>query len=121
MINLRKIKAGSRLFHRGETGQAQVELALTIVFVLFTIFGIIELIMMIYTYTVLADSAKEGVRYAIVHGCDVPASSCSGTCATACTDTTGANVTLQVKDWAKLSFHDTSAMTVNVTYPDPTS
>ena len=32
------------------------------------IIGSLEMIVLIYTYNVLADSAKEGVRYAVVHG-----------------------------------------------------
>src|SRR5207244_1435055 len=51
-----------------ERGQAQVEFALTIVFLMLLFVGFIELVMMIYAYNVLADSAKEGVRYAVVHG-----------------------------------------------------
>src|SRR5207244_12830879 len=51
-----------------ETGQAQVEFALTIVFLMLLVVGFIELVMMIYAYNVLADAAKEGVRYAVVHG-----------------------------------------------------
>jgi Flp pilus assembly protein TadG len=123
---LRNMKSGSRFLRRSEKGQAQVEFALTILFVLLLLFGIIELIMMIYTYTVLANSAKEGVRYAIVHGCDLDSGNCSGTCVFTtsppnCTDATGANVQAWVVNYAKASLHDTSAMTINVTYPDSSS
>jgi Flp pilus assembly protein TadG len=121
MITRRNFKGGRRLFRKNERGQAQVEFALTILFLLLLIFGIIELIILIYTYTVLANSAKEGVRYAIVHGCDLGASTCSGTCGTACTDTAGDNVVTQVKNWARFSLHDTTPMAVTVTYPDSTS
>src|SRR5579862_9985639 len=75
MSVLRRIKSRSRLLHKGENGQAQVEFALTILFVLFLVFGIFELIMLVYAYTVVADSAKEGVRYAVVHGVDSSAPS----------------------------------------------
>ncbi len=57
-----------RSARRGEAGQAAVEFALTIVFLMLLIVGFVELIMMLHTYNVIADSAKEGVRYAIVHG-----------------------------------------------------
>lgn len=106
-----------------DRGQSSVEFLLTILFLILFIVGILEVILMVYTYDVLADAAKEGVRYAIVHGCDT--SSCSGTCGTACTDATngnpGGDVQTQVKNWAKLSFHDVSGMNVLVTYPDTTS
>ena len=105
-----------REFRRDSNGQAQVEFALSILFVLLLILGIIELILLIYTYNTLADAAKEGVRYAIVHGCDFDSSNCSGTCATACTDTTGSNVVAWAKNFASASLHDTSQMTINVDY-----
>ena len=59
---------GSHSSPRLEKGQAQAEFALIIVFLMLLIAGFIELVMMVYAYNVLADSAKEGVRYAVVHG-----------------------------------------------------
>ena len=101
-----------------QSGLAAVEFALTIVFVLFVIFWIFELMMFIYAYNVLANSAKEGVRYAVVHGCG--STLCSGACSPACPDTSGANVVTQVKNFAALSFHDVSGITVDTAnlYPD---
>jgi hypothetical protein len=32
------------------------------------IIGIIQLMVLLYTYVVMAEAAKEGVRYAVVHG-----------------------------------------------------
>ena len=121
MIAARKRNFGSQRSAWHESGQAQVEFVMSILFVLLMIFGIIELIVFIYTYTVLADSAKEGVRYAIVHGCDLTSANCSGTCGTACTDATGANVQAYVKKYATASLHDTSTMEVGVSYPDASS
>jgi hypothetical protein len=86
-----------------------------------TIFGILELILLVYTYNVLADSAKEGVRYAIVHG--VGSANCSGpgNSNVSCPDTSGANVQAAVEQYAQYSFHSTAAMTIAVTYPDSSS
>jgi Flp pilus assembly protein TadG len=94
---------------KNDTGQAQVEFALTILFVVLLIFGIFEMIMMIYTYNVLADSAKEGVRYAIVRGSDI-ANSCPASCTP--------SITSVVTGYAQTSFHDVSNMTVTVNYLD---
>jgi hypothetical protein len=55
----------------------------------------------VYTYTVLADAANEGVRYAIVHS----GGDASGT-------------TSRVQTFAGISMHNVSAMTVSVTFPD---
>ena len=102
-----------------ERGLASAEFALTITFVIFVLFWAFELMMFVYSYSVLADAAKEGVRYAVVHGCGTDAATCSGTCSpTACTDSAGDNVKAQVTNFAQLTFHDMSAITVNVTYPD---
>ena len=109
--------------NRGQAGQSLVEFALSILFVLFLVFGIIELTIFVYTYNVLADAAKEGVRYAIVHGTGIGASNCSGPggSGVTCTDSTAANVTADVASFARLSLHDPSAMTVTPTYPDSSS
>jgi hypothetical protein len=106
-----------------EKGQAQVEFALTVVFVMVLILSAIELTVMIYTYSVLADAAKEGVRYAIVHGTGVGASTCSGPGgpSVTCTDSGAANVKAVVSKYTSLSFHDSTAMIVTPSYPDASS
>jgi Flp pilus assembly protein TadG len=104
--------------HWGQKGQAMIEFALAVLFVMVMIFSVVEFSMYMYTYTVLADAAKEGVRYAIVHGCGTTPSTCSGTCTPACSDADGSNVGTQVKNWAQLSFHDISGMVVTPAYPD---
>ena len=113
----------SRMKLRRQAGQSTVEFALTIIFVMVVLFGAIELTIMIYTYNILADSAKEGVRYAIVHGTGVGAANCSGPGGggVACTDSTGTNVQTVVNNYTRLSFHDNTAMTVTPTYPDSSS
>lgn len=118
---IRTISPGLK-FRRDSRGQAQIEFVLTILFVLLLIFGIIELILLIHTYNVLADAAKEGVRYAVVHGCDFNSSNCSGTCAFAtpspptCSDAGADNVKAWARHFAVASLHNTSAMTFNVCY-----
>ena len=93
-----------------------MEFILSIFMMMFVIFWIWELVMAVYTKNVLADAAKEGVRYAIVHG--QGNSNCSGPNTPACPDTTGANVISQVQSYAQMTLHDTSAMTVTVQYLD---
>lgn len=111
---------------RGKTrGQAQVEFALVVVFLMILILSVLELITLIHTYNVLADAAKEGVRYAIVHGSNNsyptgPANTTKidgdpappGAVAQDPTNSYGV-----VKTYAQYSLHDTSGMTVTVTYP----
>ena len=114
-------------FRQREGGQALVEFALMVVFLMLLIVGFLELIMLGYTYNVLADSAKEGVRYAIVHGTDLDSAHCSGPGTTAttpprtCADTSGTNVQAAVTKYARYSLHNTAAMTITPTYVDGSS
>ena len=103
---------------RGERGEAQVEFALSIMTVLVTIFFGWELLMAMYTASVLADAAKEGVRYAIVHGSN--STLCSGPNASkpCASDPGAAEVVNTVKNYAQASLHDITAINVAVTYPD---
>jgi hypothetical protein len=101
-----------------QKGQATFEFALALLFTMAMIFWVIEFSMYIYTYNTLAEATKEGVRYAIVHGCGTTPSTCSGSCNPACSDASGSNVSTQVKNWAQLSFHDISGMSVDIVYPD---
>lgn len=73
--------------------------------VIFTIvFWVFELGWLMYTYTVMADAANEGVRYAIVH---------SG-------DNTSA-IQSDVTAFAQTSLHDVSGIAVSVSYPNGTA
>ena len=116
-----------RLLRRADEGQAtQIEFILSLLTIMFTIFWTWEVVLAVYTYNVLSDAAKEGVRYAIVHGsnnqnCSGPAP--TGGCPSGGTpDPSCANVTAVVKNYAALSLHDVSAMSVGpsctLMYPD---
>ena len=98
------MSAGTLSRVRRQRGQATVETAVMIVLIITAIFSIFEICEVMYTYSVIADAANEGVRYAIVHsGGDV-----SGT-------------QTHVLSFAKLSMHDVSAITTAVTFPDSSS
>lgn len=107
----------SRGFH-SEQGQAQVEFALSIMVVLLTIFFAWELLMAMYTASVMADAAKEGVRYAIVHGSSTTLCSGPNPSNPCASDPSAGEVVNTVKTYASASLHDISAITVNVSYPD---
>ncbi len=106
--------------NRKQRGATQIEFVLSIVVFFFVVWGVIELSMVVYTMNVLSDAAREGVRYAIVHG--VNNGYCSGpnavaNCATP--DVTASKVQAVVLDYAKYSLHDISGMsTPVVTYLD---
>jgi hypothetical protein len=106
---------------RSDRGQSTIEFALVIIMLMVLVFSIVEMIFFVHTYNVLADSAKEGVRYAIVHGANNPAAATDIDGPPALPGTipgygSGKGI---VKTFAQYSLHDVSGMTVNVTYPDP--
>ena len=105
---------------RGEAGQATIEFAFAVVTFLFLVFCCWELLMAMYTATVLGDAVKEGVRYAIVKGSSGSTACGSGTSSNPCSNDPF-NVKSRVTGFAQLSLHDVSGMTVNVNYLDTTN
>jgi Flp pilus assembly protein TadG len=105
-------------FSHAESGSMLIEFALSVWTLLLMAFLIFEFCMAIYTYSVLGNAAREGVRYAIVHGTD--SSLCSGP-SNGCADSAGSNVQAVVSSYTSVSFHDTSSMIVTPSWPDGTS
>jgi hypothetical protein len=103
---------------REEAGAMLIEFALSVWTLFLVTFLIFEFCMLLYTYSVLGDAAREGVRYAIAHGTD--SSLCSGP-GPGCSDSSGNNVVNVVKGYTAVSFHDMSGMTVTPNWPDGTS
>jgi Flp pilus assembly protein TadG len=92
-----------------------IEFVLMAVLLMLVIFAGIEFDRMVLVYTTLADSARAGVRYAIVHGEDRTA---TGDAASGATDTSA--VVTVVKNFAAAGAFDTSALSVTVSYPAST-
>ncbi len=88
---------------------------LTLILVVMAVF---EFCMVIYTYDTLGDAARQGVRYAVVHGTDN--ATCSGP-SSGCGDSGGNNVISVVTNAASASFHNISVITVTPSWPDGTS
>jgi Flp pilus assembly protein TadG len=103
-----------------QAGQAAVEFAFVMVFLIVFLLSFIEITALVYTYSVLADSAKEGVRYGVVHG--TLSSTCNGpgVAGVPC-DGGAAGVKAAVNSYASGSLNNTAGMTVTPTYPDGTS
>lgn len=99
---------------REEHGSALLEFSLSAWTLLLVVFLIFEFCMLVYTYSVLGDAAREGVRYAVVHG--TRSGSCSGP-SLGC-DSSGSNVIAVAKGYAAVSFHDTAAMVISPAWPD---
>jgi len=103
-----------------QDGQALVEFALTIFFIFILFVSMLEMIYLMYAYNTLADAAKEGIRYQIVHG--TGNSNCSGpglplaSPPVACDTPAGLNVQNWVVNFALLSLQSISTSNVNVDY-----
>lgn len=111
-----------------------VEFSLTIFFVFIIFVSAVQMIMLMHAYNTLADAAKEGVRYAVVHGTGKSSAYCSGPGnpsvipVLTCTDSAGTNVQTTVTNFAGLAFQNISSTNngcstgvgVNVCY-DPNS
>lgn len=99
----------------GEDGSILIETALVFMLMITMVLGIIEFSIMAYTLSVLEDAAREGVRYASVHGVD--SVSCSGP-SVGCADSSSANVVTDITAYAGSFSGLIGDMSVTVTYPD---
>ncbi len=95
-------------------GSAQVEFALVAFTLFLTLFGALELGRMVVVYTTVANAARVGVRYAIVHGVTNTGTGTSGPSGAG--DTT--EIVKVVKDYAKGGLLDGGKLAITVSYPD---
>jgi Flp pilus assembly protein TadG len=104
-----------------QRGQVAIEFLFTVLFVMFFVLGFLELVMLMFSYNVVADGAKEGVRFAIVHG--TLSTSCNGPGdpkdATITCDNTKAGVKTAVTTYANHSGQSITNGQITVTYSNP--
>ena len=107
-----------------QSGQAMVEFMLVVVFLFMLLASIIQLILLMNAYSTLTNAAKEGVRYAIVHGTGNDSTfggnGCSGpgTADVQCSSDTDGNTYVRpwVLNFASLTFQSIPASEVTVDY-----
>ena len=95
---------------RRDDGATMVEFTFVVFMLVMILLSIVEMGRMILVYTTVANAARAGARYAIVHGGDL-SSGASGP---------GSNppaVVTVVDDFASAGLLNTSNLQVNVTYP----
>jgi hypothetical protein len=117
-----------------------IEFLLSALVTIFLMFWTVELCLAIYAHNVLSDAAKEGVRYAIVHGTScvkdgggTPPTGCNcygpGDAGLSC-DATAAGVYAKILDYGQYSLKDLSTLPtgcsgtggcIEVQYPDLSS
>jgi len=62
------LRGGKRSRLRGEGGGALIEMAFSIPIMMLITVGLVELCMMFYTHAYISELAREGSRYAMLHG-----------------------------------------------------
>lgn len=102
---------------RDTGGSILIEMSLAFLTMIIMLFAVIETCMMAYTYSLVMDGAKEGVRYACVHGTD--AATCIGP-SPGC-DSTAQAVTNDVSSYITGLGANVSGIHVSTTYPDGVS
>ncbi len=115
---LRRVPVRRMFFRGAEEGSLLLESAIALLVIMPLVLWLFEICMLTYTCSVLGDAARQGVRYAIVHGAD--SSNCSGP-SLGCGDSSGANVVAVVDHVATYSFNHIAPMKVEVSYPDGSS
>jgi Flp pilus assembly protein TadG len=98
---------------REDRGNNLVEFALISFMFIMVLAGVVELGRMVLVYNTIANAAREGTRYAIVHGAD-QTSTPSGP-GNPCTCTA---VNTVITNFASAGLINTSAMTITVAYPN---
>jgi len=89
---------------QGERGQVLVEFALTLPILLMFVFGLMELCLAFYTHEYISELAREGTRYAIVHGstCVTSPGGASCTASSTASDATSVATYVQGRGWPNL-------------------
>ncbi len=99
-------------------GQAMVEFSLVTLLTVIMLLFIVELSRMVLVYTTVANAARAGLRYAMVHGSSRPTTGCLAVdCASGPGNNPGAVVTV-IDNFAGAGLLTTSLLVINVTYPD---
>jgi Flp pilus assembly protein TadG len=95
---------------REDRGDSLVEFALIAFMFVIVLAGVVEMGRMVLVYNTIANAAREGTRYAIVHGADQTVSPSGPGNVT--------NVQTVVKNFASAGLLDTTALTITVSYPN---
>jgi Flp pilus assembly protein TadG len=100
-----------------EQGSSLIEFSLVALIFIVLLFGIVEMGRMVLVYTSIANAARAGARYAIVHGADRTGSGVNGPSGPSSTT----QVQTVVQNFASVGLLDTSRLTITVSYPNGNS
>ena len=86
----------------GEDGQTLIEMAVSLPVLFALIFCFMELCMVLYTYDMISESAREGAQYAMVHGANC-ATNNSGTSVSCSATATQVNSYVSAIGWPNIA------------------
>jgi Flp pilus assembly protein TadG len=99
---------------KADRGSALVELSLILFMFIIMLFGVVELGRLVLVYTAVANAARCGARYAIVHGGDQTASGVNGPSGPGNTT----QVQTVVQNFASSGLLDPTRLIITVAYPN---
>jgi Flp pilus assembly protein TadG len=110
---LRRRRCWMRAAQRQESGQTVVEFAITLTILLTSVFTLMEICLMFYTYATISECAREGTRYAMVRGSSCVTAGATGAGASCTASTSSINSYV-----ASLRYPNVGGgtMTVNTTF-----
>jgi Flp pilus assembly protein TadG len=108
------MKLASHLHWKSEEGSNLVEFTLVSVMFIIVMLSIVEIGRMVLVYTTMANAARAGARYAIVHGGERTGAGANGPSGPGSTT----QVETVVKNFASAGLLDTSLKSISVTYPN---
>jgi Flp pilus assembly protein TadG len=109
--NRLRVRAARKALASGEEGSALIEMSvsLTVMFTMF--FCFMEICLLFYSQHMISEGARDGARYAMVHG-----ASCTTSTGASCTATASqVNTYISGLAWANVAG---GAISPNTTYPD---
>ena len=113
-----------RLPHRiykADRGSTLVEFSLVALLLIMVLLGVVEMSRMILVYTTIANAARAGARYAIVHGADRPTSGVSAVdqqSPASCAPSSCTQIQTVVRNYASAGLLNGNNVTVLVSFPD---
>jgi hypothetical protein len=110
-LRLRKLMVWKRSLAGCERGSTLIEMAVTLPVLFTLLFCFMEMCLAFYTHDMISECAREGIRYAMLHGASCPNSSTPTCEATA----TQVNSYVTGLGWPNLG---NGTMTVATTYPN---
>jgi Flp pilus assembly protein TadG len=102
-------------------GATMVEFSLIAILLVFILMGVVEMGRMVLVYTTMANAARAGARYAIVHGGERTGSGSTGPSGPSCGPTSCTQINAVVNAFAVGGLVNTANLTTTVDYPDGTN